>query len=223
MRQRLKQNRPPPLPKQSAASKLSHAQAFSAQVTATLRQPQTVCNANEVLISEQISLAELGLQTLEAQETLASLGAVMSVFMRSNTARSTTLAQMEQLVSPAVLNGQCLLAHAHSKDAGMPTPIAAILWAKVSDAVDHRLSCDLDKPVQLGAKDWSSGNNPWLIAAAGENRFVSKLVKRLQTNILGGQKIKFRSTTEDGTVQVSTIKPDTMRRLLSHCLRDSYI
>ena len=222
MEQYVSRTRPPPLPKQRYAHKGSET-ASTLEQAGLVRTSSGGHGASKSANSEHLSLAELGQQTIESQEILASLGAVMSVFMRSDTTKRTTLAQMEQLVTPALQNGQCLLAYAHSKKSGMRTPIAAVLWAKVCKEVDIRLSNSLDQPAHLDPTDWKSGDVPWLIAAAGDNRFVGKLVKRLQTDVLRGEQIRFRSTAEDGSMRVSSIKPHTLKCKLHRSHRDSPI
>ena len=154
----------------------------------------------------ELSQEELQQHSAKAHRTLSQFGSVVSVFMRSRNAKGMTLAQVESLVVPAVVSGQFVFAEAQSKANGMVAPIAAVLWANVSDEVDLRLSSNLDRPVELAPAEWSGGEQVWLMAAAGDQRLVGGLVKKLQGTILKDREIKVRSRDKDGNPTVMTIQ-----------------
>ena len=46
---------------------------------------------------------------------------------------------------------------------------------------------------KLAPKDWKSGDIPWLIIAAGDQRLIKALQQRIQETTLKGRPLKFRS------------------------------
>lgn len=130
---------------------------------------------------------------------------VVAVLMRDPNFRSLRLSDLEWLVLPPVMAGQWRLAHASmqagatkTEDGGILVPIAVALWARVSPAIDKRLSENLDKPLDLKAHEWASGNILWLIAAAGDPRAVPKFLKQLDETEFKGQAVKVRARNSDG-------------------------
>ena len=106
-----------------------------------------------------------------------SFSQVVAVLMRDANFRNLRLADLEWLVLPAIMSGQFSLAHAlaqpgaaKSEDGGTLVPVAVAMWARVSPAIDKALSESLDKPVRLKAGDWTSGDNVWPMAVAGDQR-----------------------------------------------------
>jgi hemolysin-activating ACP:hemolysin acyltransferase len=156
--------------------------------------------------------AEAGLSPDEARRRAAlskqmstAFGQIVSVLMRTKPFRGLTLTDVEAMVVPAVNTGQFMIAEAQSKTNGFTSPVAALLWATVSADVDRRLSEKLDQPVNLEPKDWRSGDIPWLVTAAGDQRAVEAMLKQLQDNALKGRPLKTRAKQPDGTFVVTTV------------------
>ena len=82
---------------------------------------------------------------------------VVTVLMRSPLHKHFSLADLEWLVVPPLLTGQCCVAEAKAPD-GSGTPIAVVLWASVSPEVDKRLSENLNTSVRLRPNEWKSGD-----------------------------------------------------------------
>jgi hemolysin-activating ACP:hemolysin acyltransferase len=118
--------------------------------------------------------------------------------MRSDQLKRMALEDLEHVVVPAVATGQFLVAEAQSAANGLTAPVGVVLWATVSDAVDQRLSSALERPLRLAKSEWTSGENAWLVVAAGEARVVSGMLKRLQTTILKGRPLKAVSRDKSG-------------------------
>jgi hemolysin-activating ACP:hemolysin acyltransferase len=141
---------------------------------------------------------------------------VVAVLMRDRNFRSMPLADLEWLVLPAVMSGQFRLGQVPSplgrgkegigKEGGVLVPVAVALWARVSAEIDAALSRDLDKPVELKAHQWASGDHVWLVAVAGDRRAVPQLVEQLAKTALKGQRIKMRVQGADGKVVVKTLE-----------------
>lgn len=123
----------------------------------------------------------------------ASFGEIVGLLMRTPKLERLTLSSLEQMVVPAITTGQFMIAEAQAKDSGFMTPVAAVLWASVSEEIDRRLSDNTGEPVKLDPKDWKSGDIPWAILAAGDQRVLKALVQRIQETALKGRQLKFRS------------------------------
>ena len=72
----------------------------------------------------------------------ATMGELFGLMARS-LATGPKLSDIRSLVVPAVRTGQYSLASAQSKSHGYTSPVAAVLWASVSDKVDKRLGVNL--------------------------------------------------------------------------------
>ena len=83
--------------------------------------------------------------------------------------------------------------------------MAAVLWASVSEEIDKQLSDNPDQSMKLAPKDWKSGDIPWLIIAAGDQRLIKALVKRVQETALKGRPLKLRvAVKEDKALATAT-------------------
>lgn len=127
---------------------------------------------------------------------------VVGVLMRDPRFKRMKIADLEWLVIPPLMTGQIRLAHAAmQKRNELFVPVAMALWARVSPAVDKRLSENLDKPMRLRLDEWTSGDIPWLIAVAGDPRAIPIFLKQLdQAEEFKGKKIKIRTQTDGGPV-----------------------
>jgi cytolysin-activating lysine-acyltransferase len=133
----------------------------------------------------------------------AALSNIVALMIRDPKFRVMKIADLEWLVMPAIVSGQWQLAQgttpAGEKKAGAPAqpgrmfPVAAALWARVSPAVDARLSSNLDKPMMLKPQEWTSGDIVWIIAVPGEAQYLKKFLQHLQTSIFKGRTVKIRS------------------------------
>jgi cytolysin-activating lysine-acyltransferase len=164
-------------------------------------------SAPQVATSEPAAKATQRQAAMTAQ-LMSRLGEIVLVLMRSQQHRSLPLAQLESLVLPPLMRGQVLVAQAQSKSQGTVVPIAAALWAQVSEAVDKRLSEDLDKPLLLAPDEWKSGDIPWLIALVGDNRLIAPMVKELQRSALQGRPLKIRIKDASGKSAIGLYSGD---------------
>lgn len=150
-----------------------------------------------------------------------SFAQVVAVLMRDRNFRQMRLADLEWLVLPPVMAGQCRLAQMPApqrspprggqagdkagRDGGMLVPVAVALWARVSAAIDKQLSDNLDKVVRLAPGDWASGDNVWLMAVGGDRRIIPKFLDQLAQTEFKGQRVKMRVRGPDNTVVVRTL------------------
>jgi hemolysin-activating ACP:hemolysin acyltransferase len=149
---------------------------------------------------------------------------VVAVLMRDPNFRTMPLADLEWLVLPAVMSGQFRVAEApaslgpgkatdkardkapdKAKTGGVLVPVAVALWARVSGEIDKALAGSLDRPVRLKPHQWASGEHVWLVAVAGDRRAVPKLIERIASTELKGQRIKMRVKGTGNTVVVKTL------------------
>ena len=115
---------------------------------------------------------------------------IVAVMLRDANFRNLRLAQLEWLVIPPVMAGQWRLAQLKpeqvaikdngSRESNIVVPVAAALWANVSQEIDKRLSEGLDKPLLLRPNEWVSGDIPWLVAVAGDRRAIPSFLMALQ-------------------------------------------
>jgi hemolysin-activating ACP:hemolysin acyltransferase len=131
---------------------------------------------------------------------------IVSILMHSPRYRHYTLGDLEWLVLPPLLSGQCSVAEAKSKENGASVPVAVALWASVSPEVDQRLTENLNTPIRLRPDEWRSGDIVWLIDAVGDRRVVPGLLKQLADNTLKGREIKVRGRGEGGKVEVKNLQ-----------------
>ena len=159
-----------------------------------------------------LSSEQLAERRAISKRMATAFGEITSVLMRAPQFKSVTLGDLERLIVPGVVSGQCLIIEAQSKTKGFSTPAAAALWALVSAEVDQRLSSDLEQPFSLHPNDWKSGDIPWLIVAAGDKRFVNVLIQRVQSDILRGKSLKMRVPGKDGKTIVRVLPASSVEQ-----------
>ncbi len=142
-------------------------------------------------------IAEMSKRATKSKHLQASFGEIVGLLMRTPQFKKMPLAALEQVVLPAINTGQFSIAEAQSKETGFITPVAAVLWANVSEEIDQRLSDKRGEPLKLAPKDWKSGDIPWLILAAGDKRLIKATLQRVQETVLKGRPLKSLSANSD--------------------------
>jgi hemolysin-activating ACP:hemolysin acyltransferase len=130
---------------------------------------------------------------------------IITVLMRSPRHRHYALGDLEWLVIPPLVAGQCSVAEAKSKQSGVSIPVAVALWANVSPEVDKKLSENLHVPIRLRPDEWRSGDILWLVDAVGDPRVVPQLIKQLLETTFKGREAKMRAAGENGKVVIQRI------------------
>ena len=169
--------------------------------TKTAAAPASEANAAASLTSE-----EARRRAAAAVRHSLAFAQIVSILMHSPRYRHYTLGDLEWLVLPPLLTGQCSVAEAKSKDNGASVPVAVALWASVSPEVDQRLTENLNTPIRLRPDEWRSGEILWLIDAVGDRRVVPGLLKQVADNTLKGREIKVRGRGEGGKVEVKNLQ-----------------
>jgi cytolysin-activating lysine-acyltransferase len=154
-------------------------------------------------------------QTAGAGRTVFAqrFASVVAVLMQDPNFRQLRLADLEWLVLPPIVAGQCRLGNQPrpvAKDASTTgnvrlRPVAVALWASVSDQVDARLAMTLDKPVVLSAAEWTGGKNLWVMAIAGDPRALPAFIGQLEKQDFKDKTAKVRARILKGQTQVLTL------------------
>jgi len=178
---------------------------FQADTREAKLQPQIAEASHRPRSDRQASFAE-------------SFAQIVAVFMRDRNFRTLTIAELEWLVLPPIMLGQFALAHAPmdrsaakgekvkaQQNGAALVPVAVALWARVSPGIDRALSESLEKPIKLQANDWSSGDNLWLLALAGDQRAFPKFLAELGKKDFRDRQVKMRKRTPEGKVVIHTI------------------
>ena len=127
---------------------------------------------------------------------------IVGQLMRSPHYKHYTLADIEWLVLPPLMVGQFSIAEARSDEGGPRFPAAVALWASVSPEIDKRLTEILTAPIRLRPDEWRSGDILWLVAAAGDARILSQLLKKLGETTFKDRTVKVRIRKQDGTIAI---------------------
>jgi len=151
--------------------------------------------------------AEFKRRATKSKHLQASFGEIVGLLMRTPKLEKVPLSTLEEMVVPALTAGQFMIAETQAKDSGFVTPVATVLWASVSEEIDRRLSDNTGEPVKLDPKDWKSGDIPWAIVAAGDQRVIKTLVQRIQETALKGRTLKFRSPNKGDEADAATAPP----------------
>lgn len=134
-----------------------------------------------------------------------SFSQILAVLMRDTQFRNMRLADLEWLVLPPLLAGQVRVAHAPSGRDKFYVPVAVAVWARVSPEVDRRLAAELDKPMVLRPAEWTSGDQVWLVALAGEANAKATFLPRLAQEQFKGMSVKMRGLDRENRVVVTTL------------------
>lgn len=155
----------------------------------------------------QLSPEELNRRRALSRHIAATFGEIVGLLMKQPGTKHQTLADLEWMVLPPLMSNQFSVAEAQSKSQGFTSPVAVVLWARVSAEVDQRLTATLDRPIRLAPAEWSSGDIVWLIEANGEPRALQAMLQRLGQQKWQGRGVKFRTRDKDGRTIVSTLAP----------------
>jgi cytolysin-activating lysine-acyltransferase len=163
-----------------------------------MAQSDGPAQAPEAGAAASLGAEELRRRAALAKQVSSSFGDIVTLLMRSETERGRAIGDLEWMVIPALQTGQFAVAEAQSKDTGVVAPVAAVLWAMVSESIDQRLSTHPDQPLKLEPADWRSGRIPWIIAAFGEAKVVGGLLQQLAKTVFTAEPAKLRARGEDG-------------------------
>jgi hemolysin-activating ACP:hemolysin acyltransferase len=159
------------------------------------KEPENIAASTDVPVAS--------MQPLAIRQVDVTLGQIVTIFMRSAQHKQRPLADLEWLVLPAVLSGQCRVAQA--QQSSIVVPVGVALWANVSTDVDQRLS-DLSAPWRLQPDEWRSGDIPWLVELVADTSTQQALLKHLGETVFKGRRIRMRVRDANGKTQIGTFK-----------------
>jgi len=135
----------------------------------------------------------------------ASVGDMVVVLSRSPAHKHYSLADIEWMVLPPASIGQFYVAEAADKERGFRAPIAVVTWAFVSEDVDARLQQAAGQWIRLRPDEWKSGDNAWLIDAAGDAAGVQAAMQWLAAGPFKERPLKMTVRGADGAAGVTTL------------------
>lgn len=145
---------------------------------------------------------------LMALKYAATLGQISLILMRTPQHRHTFLSDLEWLVMPAIATNQFMTADHRDNATGIIVPLAVVLWARVSEDVNARLSGHPEQRVRLKPEEWASGTIPWLVEAAGEPRAIGKLIRDLLERRFPDSDVKTIGRAADGKPCVRLLRKE---------------
>ena len=135
----------------------------------------------------------------------ASVGDIAVVLSRSPAHKHYSLADIEWMILPPVLNGQYYVAEAANAETGFRAPIAVATWAFVSHEVDHRLSAGSAPRGRLRPDEWKSGEIAWIVDLAGNPRGVMGALQWLKSGPFKDKDAKLSAPGGDGRTGVAML------------------
>lgn len=148
----------------------------------------------------ELSAEELEKRTDIAQKRSAAFGNITALLAKTPPYQDLKIADLAWIAGPALTTGQFVLAEAHDRASGTVMPVGVVMWARVSAAVDEKLSAMTDETIKLDLKDWRSGDIPWIIATVGERRVVSRMLSNLMASTFEGREPRIRARNADGKI-----------------------
>jgi hemolysin-activating ACP:hemolysin acyltransferase len=172
------------------------AASHSIEVDATTRkvEKQPVAARNVTLRSDTGIRSRLASTTHEEQ--YLAIGKIVSVFLRADEFRASSIADLDRLVIPAVKAGTYGVINRKSQPGVASVPAAVVLWANVSVDVDHRLGQTGVNPLHLDLGDWQSGNIVWLVETAGDAPALKALLDNLAKTKFADRVVKGRGSID---------------------------
>lgn len=135
----------------------------------------------------------------------ASIGDIVTVFSRSPAHKHFSLADIEWMVLPAVLNGQFYVAEFAHKETGFRATIAVMTWAFVSEEVDRRICDNPSRSIRLRPEEWESGGAAWIADLVGDPRGIAGAVEWLNADPFKERNANIAVRDATGVVQALTI------------------
>jgi hemolysin-activating ACP:hemolysin acyltransferase len=140
-------------------------------------------------------------------ERMRALGQIVGLLTRSAHHQTMTIADIKRgLIAPIMLGQYILAGRSNEGGAGSP-PVAALIWARVSEAVDQRLTAAQSARIELAPDEWNTGDIVWLTEATGDLRLVPQMVVRLRATDPTIRAIRVASPAGDGKIAVRTLDP----------------
>jgi hemolysin-activating ACP:hemolysin acyltransferase len=138
-------------------------------------------------------------------ERIRVLGQIVGLLTRSAAHQNMTIADIKTGLLAPVMLGQYMLAGRSNDHATGSVPVTALIWARVSDQVDQRLTQTASAAIDLSAEEWRSGDIVWLTEAVGDLRAIPEMIERLRSTDTKISAIRVASPGVDGKITVRTL------------------
>lgn len=100
---------------------------------------------------------------------------------------------------PAFLTNQYVLAKVQQDNSDVPpTAVGVVFWASVSDEVDQRLQADLEKPIEIGADEWKSGDVIWILDIVAAPKVSASILQSVRERMETNKTIRVRTADNQG-------------------------
>ncbi len=190
--------------KKANAQRSAKASEATAKMPAASKSESRQNGGTSQLPADQLSSRDR--EAIRAKLRAASFGNIVTILSQSPHHKDMPLSEIIHLVQPPLRNNQFDIVEAQYKNTGYTIPAALALWAQVSEEVDMRLVKNEDKPIQLSAEEWHSGDIIWLIEVLGDKRFVRLMLDRLNKTVFKGKSVKFRTVSTAGVASIKQLR-----------------
>ena len=191
---------------QSETSKILNSEVAPSAATAASPAASTPASTTA---SATTPAPSSSIKQLAAMRLAASLGQIVGLMMRTPQHRQEFLGDLDWLVVPALVSNQFVVHEALDPRSGIKLPVAAVLWARVSEEVDARLTASIRNRPKLKPDEWTSGSIPWLIEVVGDQKTVRTLVKALVEKRFKETGLKTYARGADGKPTVTVLQAKT--------------
>ncbi|HHL34760.1 MAG TPA: toxin-activating lysine-acyltransferase [Desulfobulbaceae bacterium] len=149
--------------------------------------------------AEETLNGEIHQQSLKILKCLPALGPVLLLYMQSSHRRYQFVADLEWLLMPPLIAGQCKL---YMKK---EYPISFISWAFLNQGAEKRL---LQNGGKLRPDDWNCGDRLWVIDIVSPFAGVENMLRDLQINEFPGRIICLAAPDpKTGGITVRKLQP----------------
>ncbi len=141
-------------------------------------------------------------ETVQVKPISAAFGDIVALLSRSPVHRCFSIADLDWLLVPPILNDQFAVAEAKLPD-GHSVGVAFVLWARVSEEVDKRLTQDPRYPIRLHPSEWKSGEIFWIIDGVGEPKLIQALIAKVAKDAFADRPFKIVQPVPQGTPETT--------------------
>lgn len=145
-----------------------------------IEEGQQECKTSEAGNNEAFR-KQIHAQSLNVLKRLPAMGPIIMLYMQSAHRRFHFISDLEWLLMPPLVNGQCKL---YMKK---EYPISFISWAFVSEEVEARM---LKNGGKLRPEDWKSGDRLWVIDIVAPFGGVENMLTDVRKKEFPGQVVR---------------------------------
>lgn len=156
--------------------------------------------------ARKLAAAQAMAETARKARFAQSFAQAIGVLMRDATYRNLLIKDLEYVLVPAIVAQQSAVGYTQASGEAPAMPVALALWAKVSPAIDKRLTENLDQPMAIRPTEWTSGEHYWIMTLAGAPSQFNDFLKQLLSRQFKGKTVKMRLTDKNGKRSVKVLQ-----------------